>query len=103
MPLSDADVAATIEELVAKYRLETGGHLDDPELLKLAKARLSDQRDRVLAREAVSLAASRAAVCILREGRTSAAVTKTAKAKKSAEKKAPLDLSKLEIPPTEEE
>ena len=69
----------------------------------LSKDALSDLRRRVLAREQPSQEELRAAVHTLREGRTSAAVIKTAKAKKSAEKKAPLDLSKLGIPAAEGE
>lgn len=95
MPIDDADVKATIEELVAKYALETGGHLDDPELLKLAKARLSDQRDRVLHKEMPPLSATRAAVCILREGRYAAAESKSSKAKKASAKRQPVDLNAL--------
>lgn len=95
MPVTQEDIIMPIEAFVAKYLPTPESHIEDPEILKLSKAKLTDMREKVYRKENVPLEAIAASVRILREGRFAAAASKSKKAAKAAQKAIPLDVNKL--------
>ena len=104
--MDESDRSATAEELVAKYLPTLESRLpDDPDLLKLLKGKVADQRLAVLNKEQPPLSRIAACVRILRGDRAAAAASKTkkaaAKTDKAIAKSRRVDLDALLATPAE--